>query len=90
MPLIVRQPTGKYAVWSDVVDDFIMIHCTREEIIADRVETATKEITERVNKDCDSLDKGGKPYFQFTMTWDEALKMRKEMHPDVEDLPDER
>ncbi len=90
MGQIIRQPTGKYAVWSDIVDDFIMIHCTREEIIADRAKKATEDITERVNKECDSLDKGGKPSFQFTMTWDEALKLREEIHPGVEKLPDER
>jgi len=31
--LIVKDKVGKYAVWSSIVDDYIILHATREELI---------------------------------------------------------
>lgn len=80
---IIKQPLGslgEYAVFSSMVNDFIYINCTKEEIINFFIEEATKEITRGVNEKIDALEKGEKPYYQFTKTWEEALKIIKSIH----------
>lgn len=77
---IIKQPNGLYAQWSSVVDDFVMIDATRQDIIDDWLDDSRREITESVNKVIDALDRGDKPYHQFTMSWDEAIKESIERH----------
>lgn len=71
---IIKQPNYKYAVFSSISDGFIICDATREQIVDLLVENERERIqasTERIFK---LLDEGGKPYHQFTMTWEEALK----------------
>jgi hypothetical protein len=77
---IIKQPDGLYAVWSSVVDDFILIDATPEEIIADWVEEEEWRIREKVSKIVAQLDEGGKPYYQFTMSWQEAIETYEAIH----------
>ena len=70
---IIRQPNGLYAVWSTVVDDFVLVNATPAEIIFDRVREATLRISDEVEKTVSQLEAGEKPYFQFTMSWEGAL-----------------
>lgn len=83
---IIKEPSGQYAVWSTVVDDFVILHATREEIIEEWVKEETDRIRLAVNEKCDEIDAGRKAYYQFTKTWDEALRWRKEVHPDAEGI----
>ena len=66
---IIKQPDGKYAVWSSVVDGFIILDATREELIEEMGESARKEKVQEVTDLLDSIDKGERPYHQFTLTW---------------------
>jgi len=76
---IIKQPNGKLAIWSTIVDTFIMTDATPEEYIAFRIE----EETERVKKDLTEifakLDKGER-YAHTVYQWDEALKILEEIH----------
>lgn len=79
---IIKHPNGQYAIWSTVVDDFIEMNLTPAGVLeffnVEAVELSTKNIRTTLKK----LESGKKPYFQFTMTWEEALEFRKEVHGD--------
>lgn len=76
---IIQQPDGRYALWSTVVDNFILRDVTPDQIIAYRVARARHEIETEVRNTVAELASGGKPYFQFTMTWEEACRWRDEV-----------
>lgn len=75
---IIKQPNGKYAVWSTIVDGFTMLDAAPEQIIAARIAEAVEEIGRTVDKIVGQLERGEKPYFQFTLTWEEALSRNAE------------
>jgi len=77
---IIKQPNGKYAVWSSVVDNFIIVDATPEEIIEYRVADSREEITDRVNNTIEKLERGEKPSFQFTKSWEEAVEIIEDLH----------
>jgi hypothetical protein len=71
---IVRQPDGKYSVFSTIIDSFVGTDVTRTEIVEWMLERERSRVEKEVNAICDQLDVGGKPYFQFTMTYNEARR----------------
>jgi hypothetical protein len=77
---IIKQPNGLYAEWSTIVDDFVSFDCTPEDIIQDWIENEAKEIRKRVEQVVKELDEGGKPYFQFTDSFEDCIKRIKEVH----------
>lgn len=79
---IIKQPNGKYAVFSSIVDDFMFYDATPEDVIGYFVEQEAKSIKNLVTLIIDGLTKGEKPYHQFTMTWPEALDWAKQVHGD--------
>ncbi len=74
---IIEQPNGKFCLWSSIVDDFIMLDATPDDIIKMEVEEASDDINRRIHKIIDQLDRGEKPYYQHTMTYDEAMQNRR-------------
>lgn len=87
---IIRQPDGKYAVWSSVVDSFVMIDAEPHEIADYWVEVEAGRLRESVNRIVAELEAGGRPYHQFTKTWDEALRRHEEIHGTAFNLELER
>ena len=79
---IVKQPNGKYAVWSSGVDDFILVNVEVCEIIEEFAEWERQKIIERVNSIVDALERGDKPYHQFTRSYDECVALIREHHGD--------
>lgn len=77
---IIKQPDGLFAVWSTVVDGFVMIDATPKEIIEEWVAEQELEIGESVMRTVNALKHGEKPYHQFTMTFDEALDLYRHIH----------
>lgn len=77
---IIKQPNGRYAVWSTVVSDFVLLDATPEDIIDVRIDEAREEIAHRVKEVVEKLANGEKPYYQFTETWDGACAFAKEVH----------
>jgi hypothetical protein len=77
---IIKQPNGKYAVFSSVVDDFVFYNATPKDLIDYFAKHEVEKITQFVEETVKGIDKGTKPYFQFTMTWDEAVETARQVH----------
>ena len=73
---IVKKENGLYAVWSTIVEDFIVDDVTKEQVIGDAINMAKVEALSNINAILNKLDKGEKPYYQFTMTYEEMLEQR--------------
>jgi len=83
---IIRQPDGRYAIWSTIVDGFLLLDATRDELIEAMLSNERDRVRIRVNDICDKLDTGANPYFQFTMTWEEAIREHEQQHGPVSRL----
>lgn len=77
---ILKQPNGKYALWTSVVDDFIAYDCTRQEIIRLYARRAASRAREDIKYILESIDKGEKPYGEFTESWKQLLRTRRSVH----------
>lgn len=84
---IILQPDGRFAVFSTIVNDFILLDATVEEVIESRVAEEREKITASVHKIAARLSKGEAVYHQFTTTWDETIKLIEKQHgPDTPSL----
>jgi hypothetical protein len=79
---IIKQPNDLYAIWSTVVDDFIVVDCSRDEVVQEFIEYEAKQIRDTVAAKLDQIDKGEKAYHQFTQTFDECITRIREIHGD--------
>jgi uncharacterized protein YcgI (DUF1989 family) len=81
---IIRQPDGKYCMFSSICDDFTVVDATGEEIVDILAKWAAEEARKRSKMSSlqilAALDAGDKPYHQFTMTYWEAVERRKAVH----------
>lgn len=77
---IIEQPNGKFALWSSVVNNFLVLDCSPQEIIREEIKRERKRITSNVNKITGLLKQGGKPYHQFTKTWKGCLNTVRQNH----------
>lgn len=77
---IIKQPNEFYAVWSTIVDDFILIDATPEDIIKHIVHECEEKTKKMVNEVIAALSRGEKPYHQFTMTFQEATTQIRQQH----------
>jgi hypothetical protein len=77
---IIKQPNGKYCIFSSIIDNITHYNMSVDEIIEEWVKESKKEITERVNDIVSKIEKGEKPYYQFTQSYDEMLVLIKEIH----------
>jgi hypothetical protein len=70
-----------------VVDDFVLIDATQEEIVQEFVKESTKRIEANVARVIAQLETGGKPYHQFAQTFEECVQEITERHgSDAESL----
>jgi len=83
---IVKQPSGKYAIWSTIVDDFIATDATREEIINDYISerdtSLREEQSKKLNDIMDKLDAGEKPCGGYDHSWQHDLAWAVFIHGD--------
>ena len=77
---IIKQPNGKFCIFSSIVDSVTFYHMEEQDIINEWVEESRKEIEKKVKEIIADLNEGKKPYFQFTKTYDEMLQTIKEIH----------
>ncbi|HEY5986679.1 MAG TPA: hypothetical protein VIV12_09915 [Streptosporangiaceae bacterium] len=70
---IIRQPDGYYAVFSSITDTIIMWDASAEEVVEWFTEQATEDTRRKVNQLIEKVAAGERAYYQFTMTWNEAL-----------------
>jgi len=83
---IIKQPDGRLAVFSSVVDAFIVVDATPEEILDWRAEEAAAKERERTQRELDAVlaDDPRRVYFQFVRTWEEASRLDRENGDDEE------
>lgn len=77
---IIKQPNGKFCIFSSIVDSVTFYHMEEQDIINEWVEESRKEIEKKVKEIIADLNEGKKPYYQFTKTYDEMLQTIKEIH----------
>lgn len=89
---IIKQPNNQYCVFSTVVDHFIMVNATEDELKEFYKEESGRRGVEKVEDVLKKFDDGIKPYFQFTMTFEEAVETIKSQHGEFrlefEGMPD--
>lgn len=80
---ILKQPNGQYAIWSSIIDDFVLLNATKEEIVELRMSAAAEQAKEQTLQEIEELEKfrrvGSGPH-----NWDEALATRKRTHDQTE------
>ena len=77
---IIKQPNGKYCIFSSIVDNVTHYDMTVEGIIEDWVNEAKNDITEKVKGIVSKLEKGEQPYYQFTHSYEDMIALIKEIH----------
>jgi hypothetical protein len=81
---IIKQPNGKYCIFSSIVDNVISYNMGEEEIINKFVEESKIEIEKNVKEIIALLNNNEKPYYQFTHSYEEMLKTIKNIHGEEE------
>jgi len=76
---IIKQPNGKLAIWSTIVDNFIMTDVTKEEYIAFRIQEETERVEKDINDIVDRLDTGQRQSYT-AHNWEEALRQLEYIH----------
>ncbi len=71
---IIKQPGGKYAIFSTVTDTLIVLDATAAELEEYFGEEAREAAVRGVRDIMTELEAGGRPYRQFTMTWEKAAE----------------
>lgn len=77
---IIKQPNGKYCVFSTICENVIYYNMTPEDLIATEIKERTEQITKEVTETVQRLENGEKPYFQFTMSYFDMCERIKECH----------
>lgn len=71
---IFKQPDGKYAEYSTIVDSFVTLDATKEELIQIARQEAADEAEERLNMVLERVDNSKNNSSWPTLTWEEAVK----------------
>lgn len=82
---IIVQPDGLLSVFSSVVDGFIYTDATDEELVNWYADAARAEIAQNTQTLIWDVRIKEKPYYQFTLTYEEALKRHIEIHGELTD-----
>ncbi|MCK9542101.1 MAG: hypothetical protein M0R03_08735 [Novosphingobium sp.] len=77
--IIKDRDTNTIAVWSTIVDNFIF-EGNIEDWTKRRIEEESIKIRSEIYEIYKELLLGEKPYYQFSMTYEEALKEIKNVH----------
>lgn len=77
---IIKQPNGKYCIFSSIVDNFTYYDMTEDEIVELWANEEREQIAKRVKENIEKLEPGEKPYYQFTQRYEEYLALIEEIH----------
>jgi len=71
---IIKQPDGRLAVWSTVVDDWIIVDATQQELEDHYATEAAAKAREDTRRKCEAVLAGNAVsiYYQFAMSYAEA------------------
>jgi hypothetical protein len=77
---IIRQPNGRYAIFSTGTDTIHMWDATADEVVEHFVERAVEDARREWRRivECVAAGEPRRVYYQFTMTWEEALELDRE------------
>lgn len=77
---IIKQPDGKFAIFSSMTDTIIVYDASAAEVIVWFAEEAAQRTRDEVERLIGHVDSGRpqEAYGQFVMTWDEALAEDRE------------
>lgn len=77
---IIKQPDGKFAIFSSNSDTIIVWDATEEEVVEYFADQAAADARRTVNRLLDHVkaDKPREAYYQFALTWSEALEMDRD------------
>lgn len=79
MAQIIKQPDGRYAIFSTVSDTFERLDCTVEEVVEFFVDRAIEDAVAATNRKLEEIERRPhRPYAQVTITWKQAVKMNAE------------
>lgn len=81
---IIKQPNGKFLIFSSIVDSVTFYDMTEDEIVHERLKESEIRIREEVKEVINKLNKGEKPFHQFTKTYEQMLDWIKEVHGEQE------
>jgi hypothetical protein len=81
---IIKQPDGRLAVFSSVVDAFVVLDATQQELVDWYAEEAARDARERTQRLLEKLDTLGSQevYGRRALTWDQAAKLHAEHSPE--------
>lgn len=79
---IIPQPNGKFSVYSTTIDRFVIHGVSAEAIIEQAARDAAEAARNSTIRILDEILKGNKPYYQFTVGWEEAVKKHNTNSPD--------
>ncbi len=77
---IIKQPNGKYCLFSSIIDNVIVYDATKEEIIDLLIEEQKKEITMDVNRQIEKLENGSLPYSPFRLSYEDMKERIKDIN----------
>lgn len=77
---IIKQPNGKYCIFSSIEDNVTHYNMEEADIITLWANESKESIERIVKTTISALDVGAKPYYQFTLTYDAMLKTITEIH----------
>lgn len=77
---IIKQPNDKYCVYSSITESVICWEATEEEILDYYADIAAKKSREATRELLDKVNKGDKPYYQFTLSWDDVKHTVPDTH----------
>lgn len=81
---IIKQPNNGYCIFSSIVDNVTYYNMSKQGIIDLFVLKEKKHIEQKVNEIITKLDNKEKPYYNFTMNYEEMIKKIKEIHGNQE------
>ena len=79
---IIMQNNFRFCVFNSISSTIDVWDCTPEEVIEFMVDRERARITEDVQRKVEQLRRGERPYFQFTMTFAEAVEQLRAHHGD--------
>lgn len=77
---IIKQPDGKFSMFSGATDTFIALDCEAEELVSFIGDEAKRVAEEAARTIINQLNAGQRPYYQFTKTWLDAYATYRRAH----------
>jgi len=75
---LIKQPDGKYAVWSEASNILIYRDLSADHYVRIRVEEEQRRAKAQAEFEIEELDSGAYTHYKDLISWDEALKRTDE------------